>query len=326
MNLDKLGVVVIGRNEGQRLIDCLMSLKVEKLRVVYVDSGSTDGSVGAAKELGALVISLDLAQPFTAARARNEGFVALKTLNPDAKFVQFVDGDCELVAGWLDTALAFIEERNDVAIVCGRRRERYPERSVYNRLCDIEWNSPLGEVSACGGDCLVRGEAFEQVDGFDPKIMAGEEPEMCARLRACGWKVCRIDVEMTRHDAAMVRFSQWWRRAVRSGYGYAEGSTLRSPSNVWGKELVRAIIWGGALPLLIGFSALFYPPILWLTSIYLLQICRIALRNGPAKGESWICALFTTLAKFSEFQGIVKFYWRRWRGRTVELIEYKRIS
>jgi cellulose synthase/poly-beta-1,6-N-acetylglucosamine synthase-like glycosyltransferase len=267
-----------------------------------------------------------LTQPFTAARARNEGFVALKTLNHNAQFVQFVDGDCELVAGWLETALAFIEGRNDVAVVCGRRRERYPERSVYNRLCDIEWNSPIGEVLACGGDSLVRVKAFEEVDGFDPKLMAGEEPEMCARLRECGWKVWRLDAEMTRHDAAMLLFSQWWRRAVRSGYGYAEGLTPRSQSHVWQKEATRTIFWGGLLPLLIGFSALFYPSILWLTFIYPLQICRIALRRGPAKFESWICALFVMLAKFPEFQGIMKFYWHRSRGRTVELIEYKRIS
>jgi GT2 family glycosyltransferase len=328
MGSDKLGVIVIGRNEGARLIDCLMSVKSEGMsgRTVYVDSGSSDRSVKAAEELGAVVIRLDLTQPFTAARARNEGFVALRTLNQNARFVQFLDGDCELVSGWLDKALSFIEERNDVAAVCGRRRERYPERSVYNRLCDIEWNSPIGEVFACGGDSFVRVDAFEEINGFNPELMAGEEPEMCARLRQRGWKVWRLDAEMTRHDAAMTQFSQWWRRAVRSGYGYAEGSTLCSQSYVWKREATRAIVWAGLVPALIATSALFYPSTLWLIFIYPLQVLRVALRRGPSNVESWIYALFITLAKFSEFQGIAKFYWHRLRGRKRELIEYKRIN
>jgi hypothetical protein len=39
-----IGIVVIGRNEGDRLTRCLQSLQMENLPVIYVDSGSTDGS------------------------------------------------------------------------------------------------------------------------------------------------------------------------------------------------------------------------------------------------------------------------------------------
>ena len=48
-----------------------------------------------------------MARPFTAARARNEGYAALVKLQPNTRFVQFIDGDCELVSGWLETALEF---------------------------------------------------------------------------------------------------------------------------------------------------------------------------------------------------------------------------
>lgn len=44
--------IVIGRNEGQRLIDCLGSLLGQVRRVIYVDSGSSDGSVEAARARG----------------------------------------------------------------------------------------------------------------------------------------------------------------------------------------------------------------------------------------------------------------------------------
>ena len=323
MDFDALGIVVIGRNEGQRLVDCLVSLESHKGRIVYVDSGSSDGSVSSAEGLGVFVVRLDMSQPFTAARARNEGFAAIMAMRPQTEFVQFVDGDCELDRDWLDAALAFMANRKDVAVVCGRRRERYPKQSVYNQLCDIEWNTPVGEASACGGDSLLRAIAFKQIGGFQPQLIAGEEPELCARLRQKGWTIWRLDAEMTRHDAAITHFSQWWARARRSGYGYAEVSALHPRSGIWGKEKARAIIWGGLLPLLIGVSAPFVPSMLWVVLIYPIQICQIALRRGPADIGNWIFALFITLAKFAELQGILNFYWGRLRGKKAELIEYK---
>jgi len=124
---NELGIVVIGRNEGARLVNCLNSVKRQtNAEVIYVDSGSTDDSPAAAVHLGTKVVNLDISRPFSAARARNEGFAALVELNPNVRFVQFVDGDCELVSGWLEAALEFLARRNDVAVVCGRRRERHP--------------------------------------------------------------------------------------------------------------------------------------------------------------------------------------------------------
>ena len=173
------------------------------------------------KSLGVEVVQLDLSIPFTAARARNEGVARLLQINPQVEFVQFVDGDCEVAPQWLEKAYTVISEQPEVAVVCGRRRERYPEQSVYNLLCDLEWDTPIGETKECGGDSMMRVAAFEQVKGFNPSLIAGEEPELCLRLRQQGWKILRIDAEMTLHDAQITRFSQWWRRSLRSGYAYA---------------------------------------------------------------------------------------------------------
>jgi glycosyltransferase involved in cell wall biosynthesis len=325
ITLDDIGVVAIGRNEGERLIRCIESLKSVAGNIVYVDSGSTDGSVAAAEQSGAFVVELDLAQPFTAARARNEGFAAVKALSPNIRFVQFVDGDCILVSGWLEKAIAFIEQRKDVAIVCGRRRERYPEASMYNELCDIEWNTPIGEVPACGGDALVRVEAFEVVSGFRPQVLAGEEPELCARLREIGWKIWRLDAEMTLHDAAMSRFGQWWVRSVRSGYGLAQVSQLQKGSALplWRREIASVVFWAGIVPTAIGFGFLASPLALWGALIYPIQIFRIAFRHGIQSCGWWRYASFMTLVKFAHLQGILNFYWSRWRRQAVYLIEYK---
>lgn len=321
-----IGIVAIGRNEGKRLVDCLTSVRSATANIVYVDSGSTDGSVDAAEKIGARVVKLDLSQPFTAARARNEGFVTLHTLWPNIRFVQFIDGDCTLAQSWIDKALVFMEQRADVAITCGRRRERYPAASIYNRILDDEWNTAIGETAACGGDALVRVEAFEAAGGFRPWLIAGEEPELCLRLREVGWKIWRLDEEMTRHDAAMHSFIQWWVRSVRSGYGFAEVSRLHraSPHATWRREIARAIFWAGALPLVIGVGALIHPFALWFLLAYPLHVFRLGIRRGPTFSESWWYATLSIPAKFAQLQGILKFYWRSWRQQTTQLIEYKK--
>jgi len=168
------GVIAIGRNEGERLRLCLASAFGAAERVIYVDSGSTDGSVELARKLGADVVNLDLRRPFTAARARNAGWQRLLESAPTVEAIQFVDGDCEIVAGWLERAAAELAANEKLAVVCGRRRERFPGASVYNRLCDMEWNLPSGDIGFCGGDAMMRVAALKQVGGYNPSLIAGE--------------------------------------------------------------------------------------------------------------------------------------------------------
>lgn len=184
--------------------------------------GSADGSSKLAREKGAEVIDLDMRIPFTAARARNAGFHRLRQIAPDLAYLQFVDGDCELIEGWAECASSFLDAHADVAAAAGRLRERNPEQSIYNWLCDREWDVPVGETKMCGGIVMMRATALEAVGGYRDDMIAGEEPELCVRLRAAGWRIWRLDAEMAWHDAAMTRLSQWWRRGVRSGYVFAQ--------------------------------------------------------------------------------------------------------
>ncbi len=321
-----LGVVVIGRNEGLRLERCLASLVASGQKVVYVDSGSTDGSVQMALRFGVEVVELDMAIPFTAARARNEGFACAQRLLPALRYVQFVDGDCEVAGGWLLRAQAFLDARPEVAVVCGRRRERFPQRSIYNLLCDLEWDTPIGEARACGGDALMRADAFASVSGFRADLIAGEEPELCVRLRTAGWKVWRLEEDMTLHDAAMTRFGQWWRRTLRSGHAFAQGAFLHgaAPEQHWLRESRRAWLWGLGLPLatigaclLLGWSGLL------LLLVYPLQVVRLARRGERSARENWLQAFFLVLGKFPEMLGQVKFLLSRFSAGKTTLIEYK---
>jgi GT2 family glycosyltransferase len=326
----RLGVVAIGRNEGNRLVGCLTSVIGCADAVVYVDSGSTDGSVERARGLGVTVVELDRSQPFTAARARNAGFERLVSQEPELVYVQFVDGDCELQPGWLETAARHLEHNPRVGVACGRRRERFPNASPYNRLADMEWDTPVGIALACGGDALIRTRLLRQVGGYSESLIAGEDPELCLRIRQEGFEIVRLDCEMTLHDAAMKSFRQWWRRMNRSGHAYAEALHLqgRAPQRHSIRKVLSIVGWGGILPALSLLAA----PISGGTSLALLlaipllgsRIYRSSVRRGVPPADARLYAVACTLGKFAEMQGVLTFLWNRLvRRRRSALIEYK---
>jgi GT2 family glycosyltransferase len=320
------GIVVIGRNEADRLRSCLLSGIRETRFLVYVDSGSTDDSVNLARSLGVGAIELDPGTPFSAARARNEGFSRLRQMDPDLAFVQFVDGDCELCAGWIDIAARYLRDHEDTAVVCGRLRERNPEASIYNTLCDIEWDVAAGEARDCGGIAMMRASAFEQAHGFRTDLIAGEEPELCVRLREQGWKIWRLSQEMALHDSAMTRFGQWWRRAQRGGYALAQGAQLHgAPPEKYGVRQTRSILlWALGIPLLtLGLIAWIGMLGLLVLAVYPFQVLRLALHGTRSTRENWSNAVFLVIWKFPGALGLLQFHLRRGLGRRSQLIEYK---
>jgi GT2 family glycosyltransferase len=340
--MNDLGVVAIGRNEGERLRRCLLSLaKVgQGAASVYVDSGSTDGSVELARSMGVEVVELDMSQPFSAARARNAGFERLKEIAPGIKAVMFLDGDCEVADGWLDRARRELESRPKAAVVCGRRRELAPEHSIYNRLVDLEWDTPIGEAIACGGDSVIRAEAFEAVGGFDPTAPAGEEPELCQRLRKESWTVWRIDAEMSRHDLGMTRFRQWWRRQYRSGYNGLDVLTrFPGEDRLFEKDLKRSRLWGIGWPLAVIVAGvvggLVGGPVVGLVAGGLmvltlpLQMLRLAFKIRKRVDSSRTALAYgvlTMIAKWANLAGQIGYLRDRRRGRVARLIEYKRVA
>jgi len=221
--------------------------------------------------------------------------------------------------------------------VCGRRRERFPDASVYNKLCDMEWDTPAGRARYCGGDAIVRVVAFRQVNGYDTSVIAGEEPEMCFRLRAAGWEVWRVDAEMTLHDAAMTRLGQWWTRNVRAGHAYAEGAAMhgRSTEHYCAREVRSNWIWGAVLPatcVVATIALLFIAPrwswigVLPLLVLYPLLLALVAVqrtRCGATLSDALIYGCAVTAGKFAQASGQLRYILNKRRGRRATIIEYK---
>lgn len=324
-NRANIGAVIIGRNEGDHLVRSLNSIICEVQHIIYVDSDSSDNSRSMAQELGVEVVALDVSIPFTAARARNAGFEQLYNLNPDIEYVQFVDGDCEVADGWIDAAANILENDQRIGVVCGRRRERHPQNSVYNLLCDMEWDTPIGETKSCGGDFMIRAPLFRDVGKFNASLIAGEEPELCVRIRKNGWMVWRTRDEMTLHDANITRFRQWWKRNVRGGFAFAEGAYLHGhkPERHDVAESIRIWLWGLIIPFSILILAFFEPLFITLLLIYPIQIVRVAIKEKRNLQQNWVYASFVTLGKFPEMQGQLKFWFGKLLNLKSQIIEYK---
>ena len=254
---------------------------------------------------------------------------------PDLEYVQFVDGDCEIVEGWFVQALETLQTHKDAAIVCGRRRERHPDASIYNRFCDIEWNTPIGETDACGGDALIRVTPFQELGGFNPALIAGEEPELCVRLRLAGWRIHRIDSDMTLHDASMHHVGQWWKRTMRTGHAYAEGYALHGHTvfRHYARPLRSILIWGFVVPVFCLISLITTYWTAW--ALVPLALCMfgyakiiwrsyaVARIRGASRGEAFLYGTSIVLAKFPQLAGALRYYKNKMTGKKSSLIEYK---
>ncbi len=313
---------------------CLQGLRGEGVAVVYVDSGSTDGSAARARGLGAALVELDMSLPFTAARARNSGFRALIELWPECTLVQFVDGDCELLPGWLGVASGALRADSNIAAVCGHLAERHPEATIYNRLCQMEWEGPSGPINSCGGVAMFEARAFIEAGQFREEMIAGEEPELCARLRARGKRIVRLDATMALHDANMTTLTQWLKRARRGGHAFAECFWLSRPSGFRRREVTRAMAWGCLIPLgtlALVLVSMWYPLAFAGVGVVLAgYVCipaRVAWqrwRAGASAGDSLLYGAFCTLSKGPEAIGVLQFGLNRWRNARTGLIEHRR--
>lgn len=332
MSASSLSVVVIGRNEGKRLERCLRSIREMEtppgtsLEVIYVDSASTDGSVKLAADLGARVITLPSGRT-TAAMGRNAGW-----REATAPLILFLDGDTILHPRFVCDSLP--EFQATTAVVWGHRREIHTQGSLFNRVLDLDWIYAPGLTEFCGGDALLRREALQQVDGFDEHLIAGEEPEMCRRMRAKGWQILHVDRPMTGHDLAMTSWSQYWKRATRAGYAYAEVSERfrKSGLPLWEEDARRnrnraltlaGALGGGVVASLVAQSLW---PVLFVFAAFTALVVRTALKaawKSPSLATRLAYGVHSHLQQIPIYCGQLQYRRDRRAGISRTLIEYK---
>jgi glycosyltransferase involved in cell wall biosynthesis len=326
-----LSIVVIGRNEGQRLARCLESIRAirgfAKLQLIYADSASTDGSPEVAAQFGAEVIVVHRERP-TAAIGRNAGW-----RRATQECVLFLDGDTILNPDFPRAAYSAMAADEKVCAVWGHRREVHPDKSIYNRVLDLDWVYAPGIVEACGGDVLMRRSALIKAGGYDEQLIAGEEPELCRRLRAKGHFILHIDHPMTLHDLHITRWSQYWKHARRAGYAYAEISDRfqSSADPLWRAAARRSLALGCFWSL--SLAAAFVASLCFSYIFFIIWACFFALLSARSAWKArWKERSLATLLLYgmhSHVQqlpisiGQMQYFFDKRGGKRRDLIEYK---
>ncbi|MEI6422548.1 MAG: glycosyltransferase [Lentisphaerota bacterium] len=315
-----LSVVVIGRNEGERLIRCIKSVRnmngsFSCPEIFYVDSASADGSPELARSLGVYVVTLQ-GTVYNAAMARNSGWRAARS-----EYILLLDGDTELDAEFVESAKNKFED-SGIAAVYGRREEKEPQKNIFHRVIDVDWFYPAGDAEYFGGDVLIRRRVLEEAGGFNETLMAGEEPELSGRIRRNGYRILRLDIPMTSHDIHMTSWRQYWARIERTGYAYAQISAqfpLWAPVS-WQGKVRRTLLQAGAACVITAvfagwfiFTHSFLPLILWsLGLIY--WVAKNTSQFAPRRLSlcvSVLCGIHRVFSRIPLSVGMVSYYWDR---------------
>ncbi len=334
-SLPDIDCVVIGVNTEATLARCLNSIiesdyPADKLHLIYVDGGSYDKSIEIAGQFhGVEIISLGDNHP-TPGRGRNNGWN-----KGDSPLVQFLDSDTILEKDWFSQGIQAIDG-NNVGAVQGYRKEISPQKSIFNWLTSLEWNGPPGEAESFGGDVLIRRNILEETGGYDEIMVGGEDPELSQRIKDRGWRILQLDTIMTHHDIAMFSLTQYWKRAFRSGYGFAAviDKGAGRERGFWMTEFRRIIVRGGcslgllslAICLLLmtfslGSPALMLSTIAITLALLLLfwpRLFRVGyfkdsmnLSKKQAKTYAWHCSLVV----IPDLIGVIRYYLGKITGK-----------
>jgi GT2 family glycosyltransferase len=247
-----------------------------------------------------------------------------------------LDGDTVLHPDFVPTALAEMTRCPDAAAVWGHRRERHPEHSIYNRVLDLDWVYAPGDTEFCGGDALFRRAALHATGGFDEGLIAGEEPELCARLRALGWRIRHIDAPMTAHDLAITRWRAYWQRAERAGHAYAEVShrLAHTATPLWQSDARRnrhragvlVAGWGGVLgAALMGWWGLLGLLLAGASALVLRSAWRARWKSHNPT-TLLLYALHVHLQQLPIAWGQLRWWWSHRQGQPRGLVDYKGVK
>ncbi|OIO60906.1 MAG: glycosyl hydrolase [Verrucomicrobia bacterium CG_4_10_14_3_um_filter_43_23] len=273
----KIDVVIIGINTENTLKSCIESVlnsnyPLSELQIYYVDGGSRDSSVSIAGRFPSIeIIELDTKYP-TPGMGRNAGWRA-----GNAEWVQFLDSDTELHPDWLNFATHAIED--NIGAISGNLHEVFPKANIYHFIAHLEWGADPGESQAFGGNVFMRRSILQETGGYREDWIVGEDPDLSQRIHKLNhWKIIHIDAPMGRHNIAMKSFGQYWKRAYRSGYGYAAicGAHGLRKGSFWVYELGRIMARGGGFVGLsfVAFICLLFGQMVGIL-IFLLGLCLL---------------------------------------------------
>lgn len=262
----ELSVVLITKNQAwniSRLIESVLRATscVSSKEIILVDSASTDETVTLASLHPLNIFRLEPGQRLSPAIGRYIGYK-----QSSGEYVLFLDGDTELIPGWLPHALLLMCERPDVGGVTGGVINLPTSAAAQRAAAPAQKThaAPPKEVLWCnyggGGVAMYRRSAMERAGTFNPNLNAEEEPELGLRIRHAGYRLLELDYPMAFHynDAPVAVSSVLSRRRRNFHVGTGQSARYHLGTKLfwmWLKERW----WGPASALLLasGLAAIF---------------------------------------------------------------------
>jgi len=310
-----ISIIVIGLNSAKTLESCLLSIKNMDVpeeailkNIIYVDGGSTDRSAQIAKAVdGVKIIELS-SEKATPGKQRNIGWRAA-----EGEWINFFDSDTEVDKNWLREAINNID--NGIGAIFGQRKEKYPNKNWFHFIADLEWVKPVSDAKYFGGDVMIRRNVLEESGGYDESLIAGEDPELSARIRSMGYSIKGLDKIMCYHDINMDNFKQYFKRSARSGYGYASAGLkmLKNNENAWFLKMLKLLCKGFLVLFFISISFLstFRAGVLFAIIVIFLPFSKVGFFQKNFKitfKQSCIYASHCSVVTFLQLFGVLRYF------------------
>ena len=238
----RVSIIIKALNEEKRVAAAVKSAlaAVETVggEVVLADSCSTDRTIALASGFPIRIVQLAHADERCCGVGPQLGFQ-----HSMGEFIYILDGDMEMLPGFLSEAVAFMQAHPEVAGVGGRIVEMNTSSLEY--LARVErglGHMQAGEVDRLDMGGLYRRSAVEDAGYFsDRNLHSYEEFDLAVRLRVQGWKLWRIGADAVRHHGHDAPAYELLMRRWRSGYVCGLGELVRA---AWGQPHMKLVLTG----------------------------------------------------------------------------------
>jgi glycosyltransferase involved in cell wall biosynthesis len=295
----ELSVVLISKNQAWSIVRLMESVvretaSVPSKEIILMDSASTDETVELAGAYPIRIFRLQPGQALSPAIGRYVGYQQAR-----GQYVLFLDGDTELVEGWLRHALRVMRETPGAGAVTGHVinlptaavKEPLPllRKMEMRAPREVLWGSYGG-----GGAAMYRRAVLDEVGTFNPYLNSDEEPELGLRIRHAGFRILELDYPLVRHynDAPVALSTVLSRRRRNFLLGIGQGARYHlGDALLW--QWLRERWWGPAAVfwMAAGLGTLLWSLVardftwfsLWLLGLSLLIAC-LAFRKKSLRG------------------------------------------
>ena len=207
-----VSIVVGVRNMETTIIPCIESLLAQtypSTEIIIVDDGSDDKTPEMVKNFPVKLIQTEKKG---ISHARNIGF-----LEATSEFVAYTDADCTIVPNWLEVVMPHF--KNPKVALIGGVTIFQSAGCVSSTYRQVEFekrnqNVPEGEVNWAGGPgCIFRRCVLEELGGFNPKWVHGEDAEISFMITERGYKIIKEPQAISYHAP-----EKGFRKLIWKGY------------------------------------------------------------------------------------------------------------